>query len=112
MGTLSAIKPEQAESRAASGLLDALMMALEPRMREIAEETVRAEEDLRSFSFKTAMERLDVSEYILRKMISEGKLETVRPTADTVRITARSLRRFLCGDKVTDALASPSKEKP
>jgi hypothetical protein len=36
----------------------------------------------------------------------------VRPTEGTVRVTARSVRKFLYGDKVTGALTSQSQEKP
>ena len=77
-----------------------LLDLFEIRMREIAEEAVRAEEDLRSYSYKTVMERLEVSEYLVRKMVAEGKLEVVYATEDTPRITARSLRQFLYGNKV------------
>jgi hypothetical protein len=96
------------ERAGAQSLIDSLATVLEPRIREIAEEAVRTEEDLRSYSYKTAMERLEISEYHLRRMIAVGKLEVVYPTEGSPRITARSVRRFLYGDKVGSALPSPS----
>jgi hypothetical protein len=79
--------------------MESLLAALDARMYEIADEAVRVEADMRSYSFKTVEERLDVSEYVVRKMIAEGTLETVRPTEGTVRVTALSLRKFLYGSK-------------
>lgn len=81
-------------------LIDTLAEVLEPRMKRIAEQVIEEQEDLRSFSYKTVMNRLEVSEYVLNRMITEGKLEVVRPSEGTVRITARSLRKFLYGDRV------------
>ncbi|HEX8843068.1 MAG TPA: hypothetical protein VF791_00280 [Pyrinomonadaceae bacterium] len=81
-------------------------------MKRIAEETFEEQADLQAFSIAEVMNRLDASEYVVRKMMAEGTLEVVRPTEGTIRITARSVRKFLYGDKVTGALTSPSKEKP
>lgn len=81
-------------------LIGALATALEPRMKRIAEEALQMQADLQAFSIQETMKRLDASEYIVRKMIEEGTLEAVRPTEGTVRITARSLREFLYGNKV------------
>lgn len=91
---------QQHDSRATLvAALESLMSALEGRMHEIAEEHVNAELDLYSYSIRTVMERLDVTIYVVRKMIMDGTLEAVRPTEGTVRITARSLRQFLYGTK-------------
>lgn len=72
----------------------------------VAEEMLEAQSDLRAFSIVQVMELLDATEYMVRKMISEGTLETVRPTPGTVRITRRSLRKFLEGAGESDKLAS------
>ncbi len=100
--------PEQPE---AQNLIDSLAALLEPRMRRIAEEAVRDEEELRSYSYETMMERLEISDYVLRQMIAQGKLEVVYATDRSPRITARSLRLFLYGNKVGGAFTSPSEVK-
>lgn len=93
-------------------LIDSLASALEPRMRLIAQAAIEEQADLQAFSIAEVMKRLDASEYVVRKMIADGTLEAVRPTEGTVRITARSIRRFLYDDKVGGALTSRSQEKP
>ena len=100
---MSTQRPEETEN-----LVGALATVLEPRMKEIAQEVVREQADLQAFSIRGTMDRLNISEYVVRKMITEGTLEAVRPTEGTVRITARSIRKFLYGDKVGGALTSPS----
>jgi hypothetical protein len=91
----------QADTKAVLSLEFVKLLELfEMRMREIADEAVRAEEDLRSYSIRTVMERLEISEYLVRKMIAQGKLEVVYATDDAPRVTARSLRQFLYGNKV------------
>ncbi|MDQ3820682.1 MAG: hypothetical protein M3362_23775 [Acidobacteriota bacterium] len=71
-------------------------------------EAIEWQTDLQAFSIAEVMKRLDASEYVIRKMIADGTLEAVRPTEGTVRITARSVRKFLYGDKVAGALSSQS----
>src|SRR4051812_22078931 len=93
-------------------LVDSLAILLEPRMKLIAQQAIEEQADLQAFSIAETMKRLDASEYVVRKMMAEGTLETVRPTEGTVRVTARSVRKFLYGDKVTGALTSQSQEKP
>jgi hypothetical protein len=83
-------------------VIDTLVAALTPHMKQIAQEAVEGMSDLQSFSIPEVMKRLDVSEYIVRKMIAEGTLQTVRPTEGSVRVTARSIRLFLYGDKVEE----------
>jgi excisionase family DNA binding protein len=81
-------------------LIGVLAAVLEPRMKQIAEEAVQRQADLQAYSIQEVMKRLNASEYVVRKMVDEGTLEAVRPTEGTVRITARSLRMFLYGNKV------------
>src|ERR1051326_4707198 len=71
-------------------------------------EAVEWQTDLQAFSIPEVMKRLDASEYVVRKMIADGTLEAVRPTEGTIRVTARSVRKFLYGDKVAGALTSQS----
>jgi hypothetical protein len=92
----------------AQHILDSLAIALEPRMKEIAQAVIEEQADLQAFSIPEVMKRLDASEYVVRKMIADGTLEAVRPTEGTVRVTARSIRRFLYGDKVSGVLPSQS----
>lgn len=89
-------------------LIDSLATALEPRMKEIAQEAIENLADLQAFSIPEVMKRLDASKYVVRKMIAERTLEAVRPTEGTVRVTARSVRKFLYGDKVSGVLTSQS----
>jgi hypothetical protein len=79
-------------------LIDALADALAPKMKQIAAEAVRDELHLRSYSYVSVMERLEISPYVLRRMIAGGKLEVVYLSERCPRITARSLREFLYGD--------------
>ncbi len=79
-------------------------------MKRIAQDVVEEQADLQAFSIPEVMKRLDASEYVVRKMIAEGTLEAVRPTEGTVRITARSVRKFLYGDKVSGVLPPQSQE--
>ncbi|MDQ3820941.1 MAG: helix-turn-helix domain-containing protein [Acidobacteriota bacterium] len=99
--------PEQPN---AQSLVDSLASVLEPRMKRIAQDVVEEQADLQAFSIPEVMKRLDASEYVVRKMIAEGTLEAVRPTEGTVRITARSVRKFLYGDKVSGVLPPQSQE--
>lgn len=79
------------------------MSAIIQEFEEIARRVCREElaalaiSDLQSFSVQETMKRLDASEYVVRKMIADGTLTAVRPTEGTVRVTARSLRKFLYG---------------
>jgi excisionase family DNA binding protein len=100
MGAVRAIRPEQDAESSADNLVCALALVLEPRIKAIAQEVVREHADLQAFSIQETMKRLELSEYTVRKMIANGTLEAVRPTEGTVRITARSVRQILYGDKV------------
>jgi hypothetical protein len=80
--------------------LVALLGSLDARMRAIAEEVLQRDTDLRAFTYKELEERFGWSDYTVRKMIAEGKLQKVYATDRTVRVTARSVRIFLYGDKV------------
>lgn len=66
-------------------------------MREIAEETVRAQagEGVGCVKVTTARKLLDMSEFRVRQLIREGKLKVVRPTPHTIRIPLSEIRRFL-----------------
>ncbi len=74
-----------------------LLAALEGRMRRIAEEVVReqATEATGGVKVKTAAGMLDMTEWRVRQLIRERRLEVVHPTPNTLRIPLDSIRRFL-----------------
>lgn len=66
-------------------------------VREIAAEVVRAQaaEQAGAVRVKRAAELLDLSEWRVRRLISEGRLEAVHPTPKTIRIPLAAIRSFL-----------------
>ncbi len=80
-----------------SDMMTMLAAALEGRMRRIAEEVVREQATTATggVKVKTAAGMLDMTEWRVRQLIREGRLEVVHPTPNTLRIPVDSIRRFL-----------------
>lgn len=92
---------EKKDSNDLRDALEGFLEALDGRVKQIAQEAVQGNSNLRAFSIREVRERLGASEYMVRKMIADGRLIAFRPTEGTVRITAESLRRLLNSDKVS-----------
>lgn len=81
---------------------DDILNALDARMKRIAEETFRqmsVPSDVGAVKVKTAAQKLDLSEFRVRQLIREGKLNAVRPTPNRVLVPLSEIRRYLEGQK-------------
>jgi hypothetical protein len=68
-------------------------------VRQIAAEVVRAQvaQEVGAVKVATAAKLLDMTEWRVRQLIRDGRLEVVHPTPHTVRIPLSSIRLFLVG---------------
>lgn len=76
---------------------DSILAALDERMKRIAEEVVRRHSlagDVGAVKVATAAKLLDMSEFRVRELVREGRLQAVNPTPNTIRIPRSEIRRF------------------
>jgi hypothetical protein len=68
-------------------------------VRQIAAEVVRAQAaaEVGAVKVATAAKLLDMTEWRVRQLIRDGRLEVVHPTPKTIRIPLSSIRLFLEG---------------
>lgn len=75
-----------------------VLAAFDERARHIAEGVARSR-DVGAVKVKTAAELLDMSEYRVRQLIREGRLQVINPTPHTIRILLSEIRHFVNGNK-------------
>lgn len=76
---------------------DSILAALDSRMGKIAAETFRElapAHDVGAVKVATAAKLLDMSEFRVRQLVKEGRLQAVNPTPHTIRIPVSEIRRF------------------
>ncbi len=80
----------------------ALLSSLDERIRAVAAETFRELSragDAGCVKVKTAARLLDMNESSVRQLVRDGKLKTIRPTPNTIRIPLAEIRRYSEGEK-------------